>query len=100
LLDGERTERHGRRREHQSVARGGRPLQRVGECVLSPVTVSGVASGRAAASVEPPWLACGASTRLPRIASIGVASTTLPPYSPIASESAPMLRGVPDASAQ
>ena len=47
-----------------------------------------------------PARACGASTGLPRIASIGVASTTLPPYSPTDSETAPMLRATPAASGQ
>ena len=42
----------------------------------------------------------GASGRSPSIASIGVASTTLPPYSPIASEMAPITRGTPAASGQ
>jgi hypothetical protein len=37
---------------------------------------------------------------LARIASIGVAITTLPPYSPIDSEIAPMLRCVPCPSGQ
>jgi hypothetical protein len=67
---------------------------------LRPVTVSGAASGFARASVARAGFARGASTGLPRIASIGVASTTLPPYSPIASEIAPMLRCAPAASGQ
>jgi hypothetical protein len=42
----------------------------------------------------------GASTGLASIDSIGVASTTLPPNSPIDSEIAPMLRDTPAASPQ
>ncbi len=68
--------------------------------VFSPVIVSGDESGLARASVEAAGVACGASTGLPRIASIGVASATFPPYSPIDSEIAPMLRGVPWPSGQ
>ena len=67
---------------------------------MRPVTVSGAASGLARASAERADFACGASTGVPRIASIGVASATLPPYSPTDSEIAPMLRAVPCASAQ
>jgi hypothetical protein len=73
---------------------------------FSPLTVSGVASGRARASR--PRLAFrvafargpGASGEAARIDSIGVASTTLPPYWPMASEIAPMLRCVPLPSSQ
>ena len=42
----------------------------------------------------------GASMSAPRIASIGVASTTSPPYSPSDSEIAPALRSVPCSSRQ
>ena len=44
--------------------------------------------------------ATGGRAGLARIASIGVASTTLPPYSPIDDEMAPMLRGTPSAPGQ
>ena len=64
------------------------------------MTVSGAAIGRAVARTARACRACGASTGVPRIASIGVASTTLPPYSPTDSEIAPMLRDTPAASAQ
>jgi hypothetical protein len=56
---------------------------------LSPETVSGEARRFVFAGAgEAP----GASGELPRISSIGVASATLPPYSPIDSEIAPALR--------
>ena len=42
----------------------------------------------------------GGFAGLARIASIGVARTTLPPYSPIDVEIAPMLRGTPSAPGQ
>ena len=60
--------------------------------------MSGTASGRAFAASRRAALPAGAfggSTGWPSIASIGVASTTLPPYSPIASEIAPITRGPP-----
>ena len=43
---------------------------------------------------------CGGSTGSRRIAAIGVASTVLPPYAPIVSVIAPMIRGVPSAPGQ
>ena len=59
-----------------------------------PETVSGAASGstRPTRELRATGLPRGASGGLARISSIGVASTVLPPYSPIDSEIAPALR--------
>ena len=67
----------------------------------TPLTVSGADSGRARRSVDRAAFACGgAAGWVPRMDSMGVASTTLPPYSPIDSEIAPTTRGTPAASGQ
>ena len=69
----------------------------------SPEIVSGATSGRAfAAAARAAFDArpTGGSTGSPSIAWIGVASTTLPPYSPIASEIAPITRGPPPPAEQ
>ena len=58
------------------------------------------AAARGEAAPPPAARARGGSAGLERIASIGVASATLPPYSPIEVETAPMLRCTPAASGQ
>src|SRR4051794_17477054 len=77
---------------------------------LRPLTVSGAVSGLARASSRAqravralPAAAAGlpgGSTGVARIDAIGVARAVLPPYSPIDSEIAPMLRLRPAASRQ
>jgi hypothetical protein len=44
--------------------------------------------------------AAGRPTGWPRIASIGVASATLPPYSPMLSDTAPATRWMPSSPGQ
>ena len=103
-LRGERAERAGGRRDHlaaglapgaleRAAERGAhaRDRERGGERLRA-------GHQRAVAARGP--CRCGASTGVPRIASIGVASTTSPPYSPSDSEIAPALRSVPCSSRQ
>jgi len=66
-----------------------------------PPMLSGVAIGRAermsAGALRVP---AGGSTGWPRIDSIGVASATLPPYSPRLSDTAPATRCTPSSPGQ
>jgi len=67
----------------------------------SPPKLSGAAIRRARATTSGRRRAlAGTSTGSPRTDSIGVASAVLPPNSPIPSEIAPAIRGVPSASGQ
>ena len=91
---GERVERQRGGDEHLAAAPGERAPARASRAAIPPLrpeTVSGSASGSTRPTRD--WRAIGfprgASGGLERISSIGVASTVLPPYSPIASEIAP-----------
>jgi hypothetical protein len=86
-------ERHGRRRRRRPARASTASTD--GE---SPPPASGPSIGRP--RIEKRGADDGGVTGSPSICSIGVASATRLPYSPIPSEIAPMLRGVPRLSVQ